>query len=67
MSGGIGGERTKLEEADVRIKQLEKQKSELIIGFRKQMRLIDLLKKQKVRLHIISYYNISHYCYYFYH
>jgi hypothetical protein len=30
------------------IKQLEKQKSELLLGFKKQMQLIDNLKKQKV-------------------
>jgi hypothetical protein len=40
--------RKKDEEVATVIKRLEKQKSELLLGFKKQMQLIDNLKKQKV-------------------
>jgi hypothetical protein len=40
--------RKKDEEVAVVMKRLEKQKSELLLGFNKQMQLIDNLKKQKV-------------------
>jgi hypothetical protein len=40
--------RRKENEVAVVIKRLEKQKSELLLGFKKQMQLIDNLKKQKV-------------------
>jgi hypothetical protein len=40
--------RKKDDEVAVAMKRLEKQKSELLFGFKKQMQLIDNLKKQKV-------------------
>lgn len=40
--------RKKSDEVAAVMKRLEKQKSELLLGFKKQMQLIDNLKKQKV-------------------
>ena len=42
-------EKKKVDQLTAENKRLEKQKSELIIGFKKQLKLIDILKRQKVR------------------
>ncbi|XP_023707704.1 testis-expressed protein 9-like, partial [Cryptotermes secundus] len=46
--------RRKSDEVAAVMKRLEKQKSELLLGFKKQMQLIDNLKKQKVHLQAAS-------------
>jgi len=46
-----GGEaRGRVEELEAQVKALEKQRGELLTAFRKQMKLIDVLKRQKIHL-----------------
>ncbi len=42
------GDKVKLDEANARIHTLERNREDLIEIFRKQMKLIDILKRQKV-------------------
>ena len=44
-------EKRKLDQLLADNKRLEKQKNELMTGFKKQLKLIDVLKRQKVRLY----------------
>jgi hypothetical protein len=46
--GGNTVEKERLDAAEAQIKSLEKQRADLLDGFRKQMKLIDILKRQKV-------------------
>lgn len=39
---------------------LKKQKAELILGFKKQLRLIDVLKRQKVRANMHIQFRVFH-------
>jgi hypothetical protein len=51
---GERGKSDELKASEARVRALEKQKAELVDGFRKQMRLIDILKRQKVRARTVQ-------------
>lgn len=48
LQGGLVGDKARVEALEARVKVLEKQRNELLEAFRKQMKLIDILKRQKV-------------------
>ena len=48
QGGDSGDTIARLDEALGRVRMLEKHREELVAGFKKQMKLIDVLKRQKV-------------------
>lgn len=46
---GTDADKSRAAAAEGRVRVLERQRGELMEGFRKQLKLIDILKRQKVR------------------
>jgi uncharacterized membrane protein len=49
---GTDADRSRAAAAENRVRVLEKQRAELMEGFRKQLKLIDILKRQKVPVRV---------------
>lgn len=62
---GTDADRARAVAAENRVKVLEKQRAELMEGFRKQLKLIDILKRQKVSKNanrVVAVLLTVHYC-----
>lgn len=59
LKSGSHGDKARLDEMTTRVRNLEKQRAELIDAFRKQMKLIDVLKRQKSHIEAARLLNFS--------
>ena len=50
MKTNVRGDASKVSELEARVRDLEKQRSDVLGAFRKQIKLIDILKRQKIHL-----------------
>ena len=50
MKSNVRGDASKVSELEARIRDLEKQRTDILGAFRKQIKLIDILKRQKIHL-----------------
>ena len=50
MKSNVRGDASKVSELEARIRDLEKQRGDILNAFRKQIKLIDILKRQKIHL-----------------